>query len=293
MPAADGLLCRKWTQFAFNQLADRYPWYFQYLWALLAIRAERTITVGVTQDDATVTSAALFVSTDLNRQLRIGTGPTYTIATFTSTSSIELDQPYGDATNASASADIGDYYARMPANFGSFESVVDLSVPRAIRFGRGQGDLALLDPQRQRTGDPEWLIDLDVDSGGRVRYEWWPRLTTARQLPYRYKRRPQVFLDDDNLPGVLRDRPDVLVLGALAWAAGWPGTITQRNPYFSIALRQQHLKEFEAAIQSLGLRDDDQATQSFSDLPWHLFSRTGLSDASVLRATDATLDDYV
>lgn len=293
VPLADALLCRQWAQHVYNDLFDRYPWHFSYAGTLLSILAARTITVTATQGSTALTSAALFVASDANRQLRVGSGPTYTIATFTDASNAVLDLPYGD-TGGAVSATILDAYARLPADFGRFEEVRDLIVPRPIFYGRPQRDLALIDPQRQRTGDPRWLIDLDVDATGRVRYEWWPRLTTARQFSCRYRRRPSALADTSTLFGVLADRPDILVTGALVKAAEWPGPDPEhRNPYFVLGLREQLRKEFDEKVHRLGLRDDDQANQAYNDLPWHEYAQTGRTDAEQLRQTDATLDDYL
>ncbi len=293
VPLADALLCRQWVQHVYNDLTDRYPWHFAFAQTLLSVLASRTIVVGVTQGSTTVTSAALFVATDLNRQFRIGTGPTYTIVTFTDASTIVLDQAYGDVDDAAASVVILDAYTRLPADFGSFEEVRDLSVPRAIFWGRSQRQLSLWDPQRTWTGDPRWLFDLDVDTTGRIRYEWWPRLTTARQFPTRYKRRPAVLADTTTLTGVLGDRPDVLVTGALVKASQWPGPdVVRRNPYFVLGLQQSLASEYDRKVHDLGLRDDDQANQSYDDSRWHEFAQTGRTDTEQLRSTDATVADY-
>ena len=119
VPLADMLLCRAWVEDVYADLADRYPWHFLYKHTSVSVAASRDIAVGVTQGDATVTSVALFVAGDVNRQFRIGSGPTYTILTFTDASNVELDQVYAGTTNAAATATILDCFLRMPADFGS------------------------------------------------------------------------------------------------------------------------------------------------------------------------------
>jgi hypothetical protein len=182
----------------------------------------------------------------------------------------------------------------MPADFGSFESIRDLSVPRNLAYGRPQADLDARDPQRQLTGDPRALFDLDIDSDGdgRVRYELWPRLLTARQFPVLYRQRPQAFALTDNLPGVLFTRPDVIEAGALVEAALWPGpSPAQRNPYFVLGLHDRLAEKYARKVQSLSLRDDDQANKSYQDAP--TMAGIGYADTEQLRASDATLDDYI
>lgn len=293
VPGADPLLCRQWVQSAYGDLADRYPWHFLFQHTLLSVLASRSVTAVVTQGSAAVTSAALFVATDLNRQFRIGSGPTYTIITFTDASNIVLDQNYGDVDAAAASATILDAYVRCPADFGSWETVIDLSQQRPILTSYSQLDLAAVDPARTQSQDALWLVDLDIDTTDRVRYEWWPRQTTARQYPALYKMRPQRLADTFTFRGVLGDRYDVLIAGALLHCARWPGTIQQRNPYFVLGLVKELRDEWEKQIHRLGLRDDDQAIKSWSTFPWHEWRNLGQRSTEQLRASDATLADYV
>jgi hypothetical protein len=66
-------------------------------------------TVGVTINDATVTSTASFTAGMVGRWMQISDdGYWYRIGTFTSTSSIELDRTYQGTTNATATANIGE-----------------------------------------------------------------------------------------------------------------------------------------------------------------------------------------
>ena len=51
---------------------------------------------------------------------------------------------------------------------------------------------------------------------------------------------------------------EVLVAGALAQAALWPGTGEKPNPYFNAGLAQTKADEFRIGIQMLSLRDDEQ-----------------------------------
>ena len=85
----------------------------------------------------------------------------------------------------------------------------------------------------------------------------------------------------------------VLEVGALARCAAWPGTAEHKNPYFNLALHLKLLDEFDKQCATLELRDDDQAQESWSSLPYHRLSMWDLAgDTRYLRSTDASLGDY-
>ncbi len=287
VPIADPFLCRKWVQQAYKDIADRYPWSFLYEETILRTSAASTRTVGVTQDSVTVTGAG-FVAGDANRQLRVGDFPIYTILSVNVGVDATLDMAYAGVDNAAASAQVLDAYARMPADFGSIELVWDQARNQAILYGFPQADLMTRDPNRSSAGDPNALFDFDVDSTDRVRYEWWPKPTTERQYPMLYKVSPSNLTEQTALRGVLRNREDVLVEGALAKAAMWPGPSVQvRNPYFSLALTKAHKDEFNRLVGTLQLRDDDVQLKSIMNFPWHEWQAIGGDTAEILRQTDA------
>jgi len=188
---------------------------------------------------------------------------------------------------------ISDRYVRTPADFGSWDTIIDQSRQRPIQTSYSQADLQSWDPARTETGEPRILVALDVDTTDRVRYEWWPHPTAAQHYPALYKSRPQALADSFTFRGVLGDRQDVLVAGALVRASQWPGTEQHRNPYFVLGLNQQLKADWQQAIHSLGLRDDDQSVRSYSTIPWHEYHQGGAFSTEQLRSSDATLDDYL
>lgn len=288
----DPLMCRKWVEYAYKELCDRYPWHFLYAETILSVAEADTRTgLTVTQDSTTVLDASA-VATDQYRQFRVGNGPIYTIRSVTVATSYVLDQAYAADTDANATAVLSDRYVRTPADFGSWDTVVDLNVQRPILTGYSQVDLLALDPARTQSQEPRILVDLDIDADNRVRYEWWPHPTSARQYPALYKRRPTDLADTYTFPGVLGDRQDILVEGALLQAAKWPGTPEHRNPYFVLGLHDRLSQDWDRKVHTLGLRDDDQALRSWATFPWHEWRESGLSSTQHLRSSDATVYDY-
>lgn len=292
-------LVREWTQSAFSELAERRPW----LWAMvedrLAILAERSLTVTFTQGSKTITSAAAFLAADVGRQIRVGSLPVYTItAVDAGLSSATLDIAYA-ATGGAATAAIFTGYVTMPADFGAFLLVADVSNQRQVSYWYTQADLGLIDPGRTSSGTPLRALVATTMSpvpatAGQARYELWPRATSAAQYPCWYRKRPDALTDDTVLPGVLQQRGDILRLGALAQCALWPGTPEHANPYFNLGTHNRLQDQFEDACAILELRDDDQAQQTWQTLPYHGWPVWELNwgDTAYLRSHDATISDY-
>lgn len=145
----------------------------------------------------------------------------------------------------------------VPADFASFKVVVDETRQIKIPFTYGLDDL----PLAPTAGPPTALIATTPSTApatlGRARYLYYPAgsATTLRAI---YHRQGGRLTDGDVFPGVLADGAEVLVAGALAQAALWPGTGEKPNPYFNAGLAATKAQEFKYGIQMLSLRDDEQ-----------------------------------
>jgi hypothetical protein len=169
---------------------------------------------------------------------------------------------------------VADLYATCPADFGHFIAVLDPQNQRRIRVFTTEVEINTADPGRFNTGDPWALANYRLSSlsgtSGRVQYEWWPYWAAGgfRRYPFYYFRRPQDPADDDLFLGPLRDRGDVILYGALAQAAEWPGTTEQRNPYFNLQLATRHRAHFEFEMGKLEVRDQELYLTWFHNEPW-------------------------
>jgi len=295
-------LVKEWTQHAYEDLVKRRPWNFARVHGMISVPAARqaTVTFALQSTTATATAGA-FTQADVGVQLRLATQtvPIYTINGVDVTGGIlTLDMPYADPATVGtpiACTVIG-LYQTMPADFGAFLLVIDPYNQRLVPWWYTQEDLARLDPIRFSTDtNPRVLVSRQLSTVpatlGQVQYEWWPGPTTAKQFPYYYRRQAQVQQDTDPLLGVVTAR--VLEVGALAYCAAWPGTVEQKNPYYNLALHRSLLDEFDKQCASLELRDDDQAQESWSTLPYHRWATWDLTfDTRYLRSTDASIGDY-
>lgn len=292
-------LVRGWVQDAYEDLCERRPWTWLQRETRLATLASRTLTVGFVQDSQVITSAVGgFLATDVGRQIRVGTYPYYTITVVQDAWNAVIDLPYADV-GGSLTASILSAYQTLPADFGAFLLIADLSVQRQIAWWYTAEELARVDPLRSSAGDPQRAIIPTTLSPvpttlGQPRAEWWPSPASAKVYPAWYRARPQPLADTDVFQGVLRDHTGALESGALARCARWPGTAEAKNPYFNVALGQQLRDDFDKACATLELRDDDQAQQSWVALPYHRWPAWGLGgDTTTLRASDATVADYL
>lgn len=286
------LLVREWVNQAYKELGDARPWSFLRGETRLRFAAARDVTVTVTDGSTTVSGTGVFSSADVGRQLRVGMGATYTIVAVPDTDTATLDQAYADIT-ATTTARILDAYVTLPADFGTFRLIADLYNQRQIAFWLTEDQVQMLDPRRAFSDTGIRILCPVTPSPvaatlGQIRYEGWPRATGARTYPAFYTKRPQGLTEDTTFTGVLAEGADVLVLGALAQAAAWPGTIDQRNPFFNLAVSQKYRANFLAGVQRLSLKDDAQAPDDAMTVHWGRWPVASLAyNDQALRASDA------
>jgi hypothetical protein len=155
----------------------------------------------------------------------------------------------------------GDTHLTLPPDFASFKVVVDPSRQVRLPFTYSVEQLAAADPALTFTGQPNALIaaspSTDPATLGQARYRLYPSGSPAT-LTAVYHRQGDRLTDGEVFAGVLADGAEVLVAGALAQAALWPGTSDVSNPYFNATLAQTKANEFKYGLQMLSLRDDEQ-----------------------------------
>jgi hypothetical protein len=118
-------------------------------------------------------------------------------------------------------------------------------------------ELMLMDPQRTFFGQPYLLADRLYTAAGRPQYEVWPYTTDNRTLYFTYMARVPDLIQDDDIP-IWPIRSDVIVAGALADAARWPGTPDVPNPYYQNArLWQSYEAEYADKMIEIERRDED------------------------------------
>lgn len=298
VPKAPVSLVQSWVQTSYDDLVGRRHWSFLRKDAVLTTLAARSLTVTFTQGLTAITSVALFVSTDVGRQIRVGTNsPVYTIATVTDASNAVLTVAYTE-TGGAQTASIRDVFLAMPADFRSIHTVTDRTIQRPIAWWISKDRLDLFDPGRI-AGDVRFRVMASAALSqvpsllGRYTYEVWPYPTAAGSYILQYFKRTDTLADDDQFQGPLATWTSVLQKGALAEAAKWPGTVDAKNPYFNLQLARTLEEEFTFATKQLDVMDDDAYLMDLQQVDLSKFGLAALSaDTTLMRQSDATLADY-
>ena len=298
VPLAPTTLVQHWTQLAYDRLIGKRHWAWTRRETLLQTLAARTVTINVTNGATALTGVAQFVASDVGRQLRVAAGQyTYTINTFTDANTAALVETYGGDTGA-VTATISDVYLAMPVNFRSIHTITDGTTQRPVAWWIATDRLDLYDPGRSM-GDSRFHIlaaaqpSLVTSLSGRMLYEAWPRPTGAGSYLLKYFIRTDALDDETALPGLLATHADSLRTGALAEAAIWPGTSTQKNPYFNLPLHRELKANFEQACKQIDVMDDDQYLMDLQQVDLATYGLSALSgNTALLRSTDASVGDY-
>jgi hypothetical protein len=296
-PEVPASLAQKWAQDAYDKLIARRHWAWTRRQAVLTNLAPRSITVTFTQNSTAITSVALFVASDAGRQIRVGNGFIYTINVVTDASNAILLETYGE-TGGAQTAVVRDVYLSMPADFRSFDTVLDMTNQRPIVWWISKDRLDLFDPGRISADSrlrvlAAHQISQATPTLGRVTYEAWPMPSAAGSYTLSYFVRTDTLVDDALFQGVLATYTKALETGALAEAAKWPGTSTRKNAYFNLALAKLLETEFLAACNDLDVMDDDQYLMNLSQIDLSSYGLAAVSaSTNLLRATDASSSAY-
>jgi hypothetical protein len=237
-------LARQWIIDRYRQITETYLWSFKIGEGTFATSNEySTGTITLTNGSTTVTgSGTTFTSAMTNRQLKVDDfifNFTYVGAT-----SGTIDKAWLGSTTAGLNYSIVQGWI-TPANadFHAFISVIDPANGWKLHTHFTSFDLDRIDPQRSSTGTPYCIASRSYN-GTSPRYELWPYSTTQRQFTYMYvKRIADLALNSDTPHNIIRS--DILVKGALAELARWPGTKENPNPFYDPYFNQYKARQAE------------------------------------------------
>ncbi len=226
---------------------------------LLPNDAKTAGTVAVQRGSTTVIgTGTAFAASDVGRQFMASrTSPVYTISAYVSPTELTLDEAFGNTTNATATYQILDAFAYMPADFKQFISVVDPVNAWQLRYWFQQEELNNIDPQRTSSGTPWILADLHIKtSTEQPVFELWPYPTAAKVYTARYYKIPADMTEPDDEPMRLV-RGDVLVKGALVDVCRWPGTRALPNLLFGKGLDILYEREYNDLVNDAEVEDEN------------------------------------
>ncbi len=254
-------LAEQFIRDRYRKILERRDWSATRREAEFHLRASKSDgAVSFTQYTAAIAGTGTsFTSGDIGRQFKAGSGsPVYTITDVDVPGQIlTLDRTIGVQTSVLVSYYIMDAYVTPPEDFLRFVTVVAPLQAWRLRHWVTQDELNTIDPQRTFFGNPYIIADRMYSAAGLPQYEAWPYTTTFQTLYYIYITRPADLVEPDDEP-IWPIRTDILVTGALADVARWPGTREQPNPYFSNPnYWKAYEAEFEDKMIDIERRDED------------------------------------
>lgn len=268
-PLVGPMMAQQFVQHAFRDLVERRKWSWLIKRSQFVFPNQYTTgTVTVTNNsNAVVGVGTTWTSAMIGRQFRISLlTPIYDIIAVPSATSLTLSDVWGGTTQAGVTYQIYLAYPLPPTDFHSFTSVYDPNFSWSLWLTVKQEELNMYDAQRAAQGTPYVVADYDYTNlqlGGAAitppipRFEVWPHQTAAYVIPFIYESRPPDLNDSGaTLPRYIPG--NVLLEGALSQCARWPGTDRAHvNPYFNLALAQQHQKRFDDLVDRMQVQDDE------------------------------------
>ena len=265
-PMASPFLCQEWIQYRFRNIVERRKWSWLICNGQFVVNAAiQAGTVDVTRGSASVVGTGTgWDASVITRQFRTSyTYPIYTILDLdVGTQTLTLHQAWGGSTATGQGYKIWQAYYTVPSDFHAFTTVVDPAYNWQLWLQIQQAEINMWDAQRSNQGT-SWVVapydycDSTFANPPLPRYEFWPHTLVDRVYPFLYESRPADLNDaDGSLPRYIPG--DVLLEGALADAARWPGPSKDRpNPYFNLGLAMQHEQRFLDQVYRLEVQDDE------------------------------------
>lgn len=268
-PAAGLLMAQDFVRWSFREVIEKRKWSWaikqsQFIFPALVNAGTCDVTAN---SNAVVGHGTAWNATMIGLQFRTSTlTPIYTITAVPSATSLTLDQPWGFLTSLGTGYKIYLAYVVVPLDFHAFTTVWDPNFSWQLWTTIRQDELNMYDAQRASQGTPYVVADYDYTAlaigGGAIsppipRYEVWPHLQQAYVIPFMYESR---YPDLDDAGAALpRYIPgDVLLEGALAQMARWPGTDRDHpSPYFNLGLATMHGTIFDKKVRELERQDDE------------------------------------
>lgn len=254
---------------------------------LSGMKSDGSVDV-IRNDVSVIGNGTTFDADDVGRQFKCGTGsPIYTVtAVDVGAQELTLDRVYGVTTAVAQSYYIIDAYLTPPDDFMRFTTIVDPLQGWQLRHWVTQQELNAMDPQRTFFGNPYLLADKFFNnatagsSEPKPMYEAWPYNSGTRTLYYNYIIRVPDLIQDADVP-VWPINTDVLVSGALADVARWPGTPDVPNLYYS---RPEYWKSYEMDYNdkmiTLERQDEDVYSTMLQQWPYSQFNQVAPMSAN-------------
>ncbi len=199
----------------------------------------------------------------VGRQIRVGSGPYYSLISWDSATTATLDRPYAEPSGAAQPYGVFKaYYLPPESDFLRYETI--LNAPQGYwisgqRLTKDQTWLNAVDPQRGSSGDPYWVCGYLCDPLGVPIHEWWPQPQNPYGMLCFYRKKGGDLTRGDNLPATLGRQ--TLVARAQVLAADWAmrnvGRFRELSGANWGAVRAQAQAEWDRERRQAVIRDRD------------------------------------
>ena len=275
-------LAQRWVRDRYRKVNEKNIWSYKLARNTFQTPAAySTGTVDMTIGSATVAgSDTAWTSALIGQQLKIN-GLVFTVLTVPTATSLTIDQQWLGASVTANYLIVQAYITPTPSDFHSFFSVVDPFSSWRLHLGMNSREIDRIDARRSATGVPYLLANGVYNSSQVAAFELWPHPLALRQYMYTYERRVPDLNTNDTPPPIIRS--DVLVKGALADLARWPGTPERRNPMYDPYFTQYRIREQEFNEELQKLIVEDQSIMQ-NDLSFGRDFRYAPIDANFMRS---------
>ncbi len=162
---------------------------------------------------------------------------------------------------------------------GSYTTTITtLSTPQTLSNG-----ISIFWPADTYISGDVFVIRVSAQSApGIPRYELWPHKKSVYIYPFLYTAKVD-DLEDNGMVIPRNIRGDVLLEHALARAASWPGTATNKNPYYDLTLSARHKSSAELMVRELERTDDNTYMSDLSYIEEMNFAPVPYGDSAWLQ----------
>jgi hypothetical protein len=248
-------LAKRWVRDRYRKVCEKNIWSFKLGRSMFSTTAVySTGSIALTNGSSTIVgTGTTWVASHVGQQIKFN-GYVFTVITVTDTTHLTISLDGTNATLWAGSTSTGNTYSILqayitptPTDFHAFYSIIDPTNSWRLRLGYNVQELDRIDARRSASGTPYIVANGIYNSSNVPVFELWPHANSQKEYIYLYEKRVADLSDDSTPPPIIRS--DILVAGALADLARWPGTPEQKNPHFDLYFTQWKTREAEFAAE--------------------------------------------
>lgn len=212
-------------------------------------------TVTVTQNSPIISGIGMnWTPQMVGWQFRVGFAtPLFTIQAVTSATQIELDLPWGAATQANTSYQIFNNFVSFGTNIKRILSCVNQRQGYRLMLNIPQEVLNIYDTWRTTTGWTFLVANYSPDANGNPLFELYPAPTFQQSFPFLAYTQPIDLTADTDYPAA-SIRGDVILYGAIPQALTFRG---KNNKYYDPQTAQVYQKMHDIELMKMQRNDND------------------------------------